>query len=121
MTRCDFPPSGSSSRSCSSVGTICHDRPNLSFSQPQGPSSPPSENVLQNVSTSSWVSQLTWNEIASLNVNSGPPFRATNSCPSSSKLTVITIPSGRGPAEPYRAMSTILEFRSEEHTSELQS
>jgi hypothetical protein len=48
----------------------------------------------------SWVWQRTWNEIASLNVNSGPPLRATNSCPSSSKLTVMTKPSGLGPALP---------------------
>ena len=82
----------------------------MSLSQPQGPSSPPSESLLQNASTSSWVLQLTWNEMASLNVNSGPPFKATNFCPSSSKLTVITVPSGRGPAEPKRATSTILEF-----------
>ena len=68
--------------------------------QPQGPSSPPSESVLQKVSTSACVSQNTWNEIASLNVNSGPPFKATNGWPSTSKLTVITVPSARGPAEP---------------------
>jgi hypothetical protein len=52
------------------------------------------------MSTSSWFLQLTWNEIASLNVNSGPPFRARNFCPSSSKLTVMTVPAGRGPASP---------------------
>jgi len=56
--------------------------------------------LLQKASISVWVWQLTWNDIASLNVNSGPPFRATNFLSSSSKLTVITIPSGRGPAEP---------------------
>ena len=51
-------------------------------------------------STSSWLSQLTSKEMASLNVKSGPPFKAMNFWPSSSKLTVITIPSARGPAEP---------------------
>jgi hypothetical protein len=53
ITRCDFSLSGSPSSSGSAVGTICHDRPNLSFSQPQGPSSPPSESLLQKASTSS--------------------------------------------------------------------
>src|ERR671937_2741082 len=93
MTRCDFSRSGSPSSSGSTLGTICHDMPNLSLSHPQGPCSPPSESVLQNMSTSSWFLQSTWNEIASLNVNSDPPFKATNRCPSSSKLTVMTVPS----------------------------
>ena len=62
------------------------------------------------MSTSSWLSQLTSNEIASLNVKSGPPFSAVNAWPSSSKLTVITIPSGRGPADPYRVISPIFEL-----------
>src|SRR5205823_8928339 len=53
MTRCDFSRSGSERSSGSTVGTICHDTPNLSFSHPQGPSSPPSESLLQNLSTSS--------------------------------------------------------------------
>src|SRR6266545_4125553 len=100
MTRCDFSRSGSESSLGRAVGTTCHERPNLSLSHPQTPSSPPSESVLQYLSTSSCVSQLTANEIASLNVNSGPPFSATNVCPSSSNSTVMTIPSGRGPAEP---------------------
>src|SRR2546430_13731093 len=98
MTLCERSRSGSASSSDRAVGTICHDRPNLSFNQPQGPSSPPSESLLQNASTSSWFLHVTWNEIASLNVNSGPPFKVTNFCPSSSKLTVITVPSERGPA-----------------------
>ena len=34
MTRCDFCGSGSLSNSDNTVGTICHDRPNLSLSQP---------------------------------------------------------------------------------------
>jgi hypothetical protein len=100
MTRWAFAWSASVSSSMSTFGTICHDTPNLSFSQPHGPSSPPSESVLQSRSTSSWLSQLTSKEIASLNVKSGPPFKAVNVWPSSSKLTVITIPSARGPAEP---------------------
>ena len=100
MTRCAFSRSGSPSSSGRRVGTICHDSPNRSLSQPQGPSSPPSESADQKRSTSSWESQLTWNETASVNVYCGPPFRATNFVPSSSKVTVIAIPSGRGPALP---------------------
>ncbi len=30
----------------------------------------------------------------------GPPPRATNLCPSSSNVTVMTEPAGRGPASP---------------------
>src|SRR5919201_2415083 len=100
ITRCDFSRSGSLSSSGRRVGTICHETPNLSFSQPHGPGSPPSESLLQNESTSSWLSHLTSNEIASLGRNWGPPLRAANSRPSSSNVTVMTIPSGRGPAEP---------------------
>ena len=70
------------------------------MSHPHVPSSPPSDSVVHSESTSSWVSQSTWKEIASLNENSGPPFRATNGLPSSSNSTVMTVPSGRGPAEP---------------------
>ena len=37
IARWDFSRSGSLISSYSRSGTICHDRPNLSFSQPQGP------------------------------------------------------------------------------------
>src|SRR4051812_38447435 len=94
----------------SRLGTTCHETPNLSFSQPHGPSSPPAESSLQNLSTSSCDSQSIWNEIASLNRYCGPPLSATNDWPSSSKATVITVPSRSGAAEPYRATSTIREF-----------
>ena len=55
ITRCDFSGSGSASSSGRTVGTICHERPNRSLSQPHGPSSPPSESALQNASTSACV------------------------------------------------------------------
>jgi hypothetical protein len=42
-------------------------------------------------------------------VNDEPPLRAMNSCPASSKVAVISVPSGPGPASPYRLMLTILE------------
>lgn len=35
-------------------------------------------------------------ETAGVNWNIGPPFRPMNSCPSSSKLTPITVPPGPG-------------------------
>jgi len=110
MTRCDFSRSGSLSSSGSAVGMTCHDTPNLSLSQPHGPCSPPSDSLVQHASTSPCPSQSTWNEVASLNVNCGPPFRATNFCPCTSKLTVITVPSGRGPAAPYRVISPSVEL-----------
>ena len=64
--------SGSPISSNRTFGTTCHDTPNLSFSQPHGPSSPPSERVFQYRSTSSWLSQLSWNEIGLAEGELGP-------------------------------------------------
>ncbi len=61
---------------------------------------PPAESLSQYSSTSAWVSQFTTNEMAGVNVNSGPPFRAMNSCPNSWNVAVITVPFGPGPASP---------------------
>ena len=59
------------------VGTICHDTPYLSFSQPHccAYSSPPADSSSQYQSTSACVSQGTWKEIASLTLKTGPPGR----------------------------------------------
>src|SRR5438477_847266 len=100
MTLFDFSGLESCSISPKIVGLICHDRPYLSFSQPHGPSSPPCESFSQNSSTSPWVLQFTENDMASVNLNWGPPFRAMNCSPSSSNTTVITEPLGPGPASP---------------------
>src|SRR5580692_7702455 len=81
-------------------GTICQEMPNLSLSQPHFPLSPPAESFSQSSSTSAWVLQSTKNEIAGENVKIGPPFKARNSCPSSSKATDMTDPLGPGPASP---------------------
>src|SRR2546430_7067094 len=97
MTLCDTAGSGSLRSSGSAVGTICHDRPNLSLSQPHICCSPPAESFSHSSSTSFWVLQFTTNDTACENLNCGPPFKAMNSCPSS------------------------WNTRSEEHTSELQS
>jgi hypothetical protein len=48
------------------VGTICHDTPYLSTSQPHWISLPPVVSYSQYSSTSSCASQLTTNEIAEL-------------------------------------------------------
>ena len=109
ITRCERSGSGSMSSSPSTVGTICHDTPNRSSSQPHSPCVPPSDRDSHRPSTSSWVSQFTTNEIAGVNANSGPPFSATNSCPSSRKSIVITVPAGPGPASPYRETPRILD------------
>src|ERR671931_1470375 len=69
MTRCDFLESGSASSLLRIVGTICHDRPYLSFNQPHAASWPPSVSFAQNSSTSCCVSQFTTSEIASVNLN----------------------------------------------------
>src|SRR5215469_1397950 len=76
------------------LGTICHDTPNLSFNHPHSSFSPPSESLSQSSSTSSCVSQFTKNDIAGENLKTGPPFNAINSCPSSSNVTLITVPLG---------------------------
>src|SRR5437763_1948902 len=100
ITLLDFLGSGSLSISPKIAGLICHDRPYLSLSQPHGPSSPPLESFSQNSSTSFCVLQLTENDMASANLNCGPPLSAMNACPSSSNTTVITLPLGPGPASP---------------------
>ena len=47
ITRADFLASGSIIISSSATGTTCQERPNLSLSQPHGPSSPPADSLLQ--------------------------------------------------------------------------
>jgi len=47
VTRFALPGSGSLIMSISTLGMTCHDRPYLSFSQPQAISSPPSESLAQ--------------------------------------------------------------------------
>src|SRR4029077_82814 len=110
MTLVDFLGSLSCNISTKAVGTICHDRPYLSLSQPHLDLFPPSESLSHSSSTSCCVSQFTTSEIASVKVNCEPPFRAINSCPLSSNLAVITVPFGPGPASPYRVTLRIFEF-----------
>src|SRR5438552_11411498 len=92
ITRCDFAASLSLNNSPKTVGTICQESPYLSLSQPHCTSLPPAESFFQNLSTSPCVLQFTTNEMASVNLKSGPPLSATNSCPCSSNSTVITDP-----------------------------
>src|SRR6516162_4387783 len=92
MTRCAVSEFPSISISGSAFGMTCHERPNLSLSQPQGLSSPSFASSLQQWSISCCVSQCTWNDTASLNLKCGPPFSARNFCPSISNSTVITVP-----------------------------
>ena len=74
-------------------GTICQDTPNLSFSQPHWPGSPPPRiSDDQSRSTSAWSSHRTLSEMASLNWNSGPPLRPMRSWPARVKSTVKTSP-----------------------------
>src|SRR6266852_2257095 len=108
MTRFDFSGSLSCNISPKAEGTTCHDTPYMSFSQPHLDFSPPSESFSQNSSTSSCVSQFTTNDMASVNLNCGPPFNAMNSCPSSWNVAVMAVPSGPGPASPYRVKLTIV-------------
>jgi hypothetical protein len=60
------------------------------------------------------VSQKTWNETASLNLKSGPPFRAVNVWPFGTNSTVMTdpgfLPWTSCPASLYRVTATIFEF-----------
>jgi len=56
-------------------GIICHVTPNLSLSQSQDITSPPSMSTFHSLSISIWSLQFTAIEIASLNVYIGPPLR----------------------------------------------
>src|SRR3972149_9809250 len=91
ITFSDLSASLSCNISPKTVGTTCHDTPYLSLSQPHCSLSPPSESLSHNLSTSSCVSQFTTNDMAGEKLNIGPPFNATNSCPSSWNVTVITV------------------------------
>jgi hypothetical protein len=61
------------------LGTICHDTPNLSVSQPHCWIVPPAESLFHSVSISFCVRQLAMKETAGENVNCGPPLSARNS------------------------------------------
>src|ERR1700686_1138175 len=91
-------------------GMICHDRPYLSFSQPHLSFFPPFESFSHSSSTSCCVSQYTKNDIAGVNLNCGPPFRAKKSCPSRRNVADITVPFGPGPPSPYRLALPTFEF-----------
>src|SRR6202049_2163045 len=110
MTLLDFLASLSCNNLPKMEGMICHDRPYLSFSQPHLSFLPPSESFTHSSSTSCCVSQFTNNDIAGVNMNCGPPFRAMNSCPSSWNVADITVPFGPGPASPYRVTLPTFEF-----------
>ncbi len=58
------------------LGTICHETPNLSVSQPHWPGFPPSPSRSQYRSTSAWSAQSTMSEIAGVKANCGPPFES---------------------------------------------
>src|SRR6266853_7052224 len=79
MTLFDFSGSLSCNNLLKRDGTTCHDRPNLSFSQPHLPFSPPVESFSHSSSTSSCVSQFMKNDTAGVKVNCGPPFSVRNS------------------------------------------
>src|SRR5258708_22997967 len=64
ITRPDLEGSLSPNSLPSAEGMICHDKPNLSLSQPHLSFFPPSESLSQSSSTSACVSQFTKNDIA---------------------------------------------------------
>src|SRR3989344_4010217 len=89
---------------------ICQETPYLSFSQPYlslnghfwsgiKTEELPSESFFQYESTSSGVEQLMMKDTAGLNLKNGPPSKAMNRWPRSSKTPVRTLPPmfGRGP------------------------
>jgi len=61
---------------------------------------PAASSTISSVTVTSCVSQFTHSEMASVNENSGPPFRAVNPCPSSWNATVMTVPASPGPSSP---------------------
>src|SRR2546423_4523999 len=86
MTFAGFPDFGSDIIVPSEAGTTCQETPKRSFSQPQGPSSPPSAvRRVQILSSSFFVSHLATNEDASVNLKDGPPSQAAYSSPSGTK------------------------------------
>ena len=94
---------------------ICHDSPNLSFSQPQGPSSPPSAvSLLQYLSISACVSQVTINEKPSANEKVAPPSNAVYSRPSSWNTSLSTLPLAMGPSASLRTRFPTFEFGNSE-------
>src|SRR6267143_2308121 len=112
MTLPGFPDFESPIISPRARGMTCHDTPNRSLSQPQRPSSPPSdESRFQMLSSSSCVSHVATIKNPSENEKLGPPSIAVNSRPSSSKLAFNTVPFGRGVDPPsLRMMLRIFEF-----------
>src|ERR1700736_151101 len=110
MALFDFSGSLSPNSLPRAEGMICQDRPYLSLSQPHLSFLPPSESFSHSLSTSCCVSQFTKNDIAGVNLNCGPPFRAMNSCPSSWNVADITVPFGSGPPSPYRVTLPTFEF-----------
>src|SRR5207247_2530730 len=99
MAASELPDLGSLSIWPSTSGTICHETPNRSFSQPQGPSSPPlSVSLVQYPSTSCCVLQVTMRDMPSENEKVGPPSKARYSRPSSSKVALRSLPLAIGPS-----------------------
>ena len=66
-SRCVFSVSLAFNISPTNEGTICHEMPYLSLSQPHSKVSPPSDNFSQNASIYSCVSQFTSKDIAGEN------------------------------------------------------
>src|SRR5579883_561170 len=94
MTRAAF---SGSDRSFGNIdGTTCHDTPYLSFSHPHWLGEPPLVSRAHNSSISACVWQSMESEIASLNVNCGPPFSARNCTPASRNSTTRVVPPGPG-------------------------
>src|SRR5207245_11650177 len=114
MTFSDFFESLSCNISPKTVGTICHDTPYLSLSQPHCSFSPPSESLSQNQSTSSCVLQLTTSDMAGEKVKTGPPLIATNSWPASWTFPIntapVAFPVACSPAYPSRLDVAIFDF-----------
>src|SRR5947209_14980855 len=112
MTSSDFLASLSCNMSLKTLGTICHDTPNLSFNQPHCSFSPPSESFSHKSSSSSCVSQLTKNDMAGENLKTGPPFNAMNCCPSSFKRHghYRSLESSGGRCRRFSVMGDIYDF-----------
>src|SRR2546422_2169097 len=110
MTFAELPDFESLIISAKTEGTICHDTPNLSLSQPHGCCSPPSDRRSHNQSISSCVSQLTKREVPCANVKYGPPSMAMNRAPSSSNVAFNTCPFAIGPPSSPRTSPRILEL-----------
>lgn len=102
MTRSTRRASPSRIISAKVTGTICRDRPNLSFNQPQCYALRLSRSPSHGASITTRVAHATEVEIASVNLKCGQSFNAMKSRPRIWNSIISTDPIGPGPTSQQR-------------------